>query len=94
MLYPEKKEESTPFDFLTIQYSDRAVHIRCDAAISAAGNRQPAVLSRAIGQWMARIHRHTEVIDCGESGIDGDRWIWDGIAPLKEILYWILGDRA
>ena len=43
---------------------------------------------------MEQIHTHTEIIDCGESDIDNNRWIWNGLTVFKKIIYTALGDHA
>lgn len=36
----------------------------------------------AVGrQVLEKLRSHTEVIDCGESDVDGNRFIWDMLAP-------------
>lgn len=43
---------------------------------------------------MEHVLAHTEIIDCGESDVDNNRWIWDGLAVFKEIIYTALGNHA
>ncbi len=63
-------------------------------AVSVIGNLLPPVLAKAVLTLMEQIHVHTETIDCGESGVDNNRWIWDGLAVFKNIIYAMLGDHA
>ena len=43
---------------------------------------------------VSRLKASTEVIDCGEKDVDGNRFLWDGLAPFADVIYAILGDRA
>lgn len=63
-------------------------------AVSVIGNLLPPALAKAVLKLMEQVHVHTETIDCGESGVDNNRWIWDGLAVFKKIIYTVLGDRA
>ncbi len=63
-------------------------------AVSSIGDRLPPVLSKAVLTLMEQIHTHTEIIDCGESDLDNNRWIWNGLTVFKKIIYTALGDHA
>ena len=82
-------QDSLAIEILAHVYSDSFAE-----AVSAAGSRLPAVLGRAVHKLMKQVMLHTEIIDCGESAVDNNRWIWDGLMPFKNIIYGILGDRA
>ena len=62
--------------------------------VSSAESHLPAALSEAVLGLMKKVHAHTEIIDCGESDVDNNRWIWDGLTVFKKIIYKALGDRA
>ncbi|BCJ95049.1 hypothetical protein acsn021_26180 [Anaerocolumna cellulosilytica] len=40
------------------------------------------------------IHRHTEIIDCGEEAIDNNRFIWDSLEPFHAMIYALAGDAS
>ena len=63
-------------------------------AVSAAQPLLPLSLRQALKQLIHSIRSHTEIIDCGETEVDSNRWIWDKLAPYKSIIYGALGDRA
>ena len=63
-------------------------------AVSSIGDRLPPALSKAVLTLMEQIHTHTEIIDCGESDIDNNRWIWNGLTVFKKVIYKALGDHA
>lgn len=82
-------KDSLAIEILAHTYADTF-----SEAVSAAGDRLPAALSKAVLKLMEQVHAHTEIIDCGESAVDNNRWIWDGLAVFKKIIYAALGDRA
>lgn len=45
-------------------------------------------LSRALERTLER----TDVIDCGESDVDGNRFVWDALVPLRGLIY-AIADR-
>ena len=63
-------------------------------AVSDAEPLLPLSLRQALKQLIHSIRSHTEIIDCGETEVDSNRWIWDKLAPYKSIIYGALGDRA
>ena len=82
-------KDSLAIEILAHTYADTF-----SEAVSSIGNRLPSALSKAILKLMEQIHAHTEIIDCGESDVDNNRWIWDGLTVFKKIIYTALGDRA
>ena len=82
-------QDSLAIEILAHIYSDSFAE-----AISAAGSHLPSVLGRAVHKLMKQVMLHTEIIDCGESAVDNNRWIWDRLTPFKKIIYGILGDYA
>lgn len=82
-------QDSLAIEILAHVYSDSFAE-----AVSAAGSHLPPALGSAVHKLMDQIISHTEIIDCGESEVDNNRWVWDGLTPFKKIIYGILGDRA
>lgn len=82
-------KDSLAIEILAHTYTDTFSEV-----ISSAGNRLPSILSNAVLGLMKQIQTHTEIIDCGESDVDSNRWIWDRLTVLKKIIYAALGDRA
>lgn len=54
----------------------------------------PSGIVRAVQELAERIETSTAVIDCGERSVDGNRWIFDMLAPFHGLIFGILGDRA
>lgn len=81
--------DSLAIEILAHTYSDIFAE-----TVSSAEIRLPAALSKAVHKLMEQVHAHTEIIDCGESDVDNNRWIWDGLTVFKKIIYKALGDRA
>ena len=63
-------------------------------AVTSMDKLLPLPLRQAMDQLMDYIHRHTEIIDCGEAEADSNRWIWDKLTPYKAFIYGVLSDRA
>ncbi|HIS46337.1 MAG TPA: hypothetical protein IAB46_02060 [Candidatus Scybalocola faecigallinarum] len=63
-------------------------------AISAADKVLPAALRGPLEKLMDNLRSHTGIIDCGETAVDNNRWIWDMLTPYKGLIYGALGDRA
>ena len=40
-----------------------------------------------LGHLAVKVIAHTDPIDCGESSIDSNRWIWDTIAPFHKMIF-------
>lgn len=40
------------------------------------------------------IRKHTRIIDCGESSVDNNRFVWDMLEPFHSVLYGIVGLAA
>lgn len=82
-------KDSLAIEILAHTYADTF-----SEAVSSIGNRLPSALSKAVLKLMEQIHAHTEIIDCGESDVDNNRWVWDGLTVFKKIIYAALGDHA
>lgn len=82
-------KDSLAIEILAHTYADTFSEI-----VSSAEFHLPAALSEAVLGLMKKVHAHTEIIDCGESDVDNNRWIWDGLTVFKKIIYKALGDRA
>lgn len=54
----------------------------------------PSILAYAIQELAEHIETSTAVIDCGERITDGNRWVFDMLAPFHGLIFSILGDRA
>lgn len=39
-----------------------------------------------LGYLADKIISHTDIIDCGESSVDSNRWIWDLLAPFHSMI--------
>ena len=82
-------KDSLAIEILAHTYADTF-----SEAVSSIGNRLPSALSKGVLKLMEQIHAHTEIIDCGESDVDNNRWVWDGLTVFKKIIYAALGDHA
>ena len=82
-------KDSLAIEILAHTYADTFSEI-----VSSAEFHLPAALSEAVLGLMKKVHAHTEIRDCGESDVDNNRWIWDGLTVFKKIIYKALGDRA
>ena len=82
-------KDSLAIEILAHTYADTF-----SEAVSSIGNRLPSALSKAVLKLMEQIHAHTEIIDCGESDVDNNRWVWDRLTVFKKIIYAALGDHA
>ena len=82
-------KDSLAIEILAHTYADTF-----SEAVSSIGDRLPPALSKAVLTLMEQIHTHTEIIDCGESDIDNNRWIWNGLTVFKKVIYKALGDHA
>lgn len=49
---------------------------------------------KPVAEALESVRRHTEVIDCGEASVDGNRHIWDILEPFHGIIYGIAGLTA
>ena len=82
-------KDSPAIEILAHTYADTF-----SGVVSSIGSRLPSALSKAVLKLMEHVLAHTEIIDCGESDVDNNRWIWDGLAVFKEIIYTALGNHA
>ena len=89
-----KKALNISLDSLAIEILAHTYIDSFSRSISTADGILPDVLEEPLDKLMESIKNHTEIIDCGESQIDNNRWIWDMLTPYKGLIYGILGDRA
>lgn len=90
----QKSELKISKDSLAIEILAHTYADTFSETVSSAESHLPAALSEAVLGLMKKVHAHTEIIDCGESDVDNNRWIWDGLTVFKKIIYKALGDRA
>ena len=90
----QKSELKISKDSLAIEILAHTYADTFSETVSSAELHLPAALSEAVLGLMKKVHAHTEIIDCGESDADNNRWIWDGLTVFKKIIYKALGDRA
>ena len=90
----QKSELKISKDSLAIEILAHTYADTFSETVSSAELHLPAALSEAVLGLMKKVHAHTEIIDCGESNVDNNRWIWDGLTVFKKIIYKALGDRA
>ena len=90
----QKSELKISKDSLAIEILAHTYADTFSETVSSAELHLPAALSEAVLGLIKKVHAHTEIIDCGESDVDNNRWIWDGLTALKKIIYKALGDRA
>ena len=90
----QKSELKISKDSLAIEILAHTYADTFSETVSSAELHLPAALSEAVLGMMKKVHAHTEIIDCGESDADNNRWIWDGLTVFKKIIYKPLGDRA
>ena len=90
----QKSELKISKDSLAIEILAHTYADTFSETVSSAELHLPAALSEAVLGLMKKVHAHTEIIDCGESDVDNNRWIWDGLAVFKEIIYTALGNHA
>lgn len=96
----EKFEESQgvplhiSLDSLAIEILAHTYVDSFSAAISGLDRRLPSSLRQPLEQLMNQVRYHTGIIDCGESDIDSNRWIWDKLSTYKTFIYKIMGDLA
>lgn len=60
---------------------------------SVAENIGPDLLEPII-RLMEKVQDRTEVIDCGEASVDGNRFVWDALSPFHSLIYLACGRRA
>ena len=90
----QKSELKISKDSLAIEILAHTYADTFSETVSSAELHLPAALSEAVLGLMKKVHAHTEIIDCGESDVDNNRWIWDGLTVFKEIIYTALGNHA
>lgn len=63
--------------------------------IEILGHVYPGLIAEAVAglpvptsikNFCERVLKSTCVIDCGESSIDGNRWVWDMLAPFRSVI--------
>ena len=82
-------QDSLAIEILAHTYADSF-----SSALSSISSQIPAALRRPVQKLMDHVRSHTEIIDCGERGLDNNRWIWDGLTPFKKVIYGMLGDHT
>ena len=75
----QKSELKISKDSLAIEILAHTYADIFSETVSSAELHLPAALSKAVLKLMKQVHAHTEIIDCGESDVDNNRWIWDGL---------------
>lgn len=73
----QKSELKISKDSLAIEILAHTYADIFSETVSSAELHLPAALSKAVLKLMKQVHAHTEIIDCGESDVDNNRWIWD-----------------
>ena len=66
-------------------FAGRALHL---------AEKLPGPLAEPLSALMNGLEDRTEIIDCGEREVDGNRWVFDRLAPFHGLFYEILGDKA
>ena len=83
----QKSELKISKDSLAIEILAHTYADTFSETVSSAESHLPAALSEAVLGLMKKVHAHTEIIDCGESDVDNDRWRWDGLTVFKKSIY-------
>jgi len=63
------------------------VHVYCDY-LGLSFNRLIKV--KWIQNLVKKLLKRAEVVDCGEKGVDGNRWVWDLLAPCIPVFIKLL----
>lgn len=63
------------------------VHVYCDY-LGLSFNRLVKV--KWIQNLVNKLLKRAEVVDCGEKGVDGNRWVWDLLAPCAPLFIKLL----
>lgn len=63
-------------------------------ALESIADRLSSDMANPVSGLMERVRRHTGVIDCGESSVDNDRFVWDFLSPFHPMIYWVCGQFA
>ena len=65
-------------------------HVYMDVFAGLASTMKPLETA------MKSIRSHTDVIDCGEKDVDGNRFVWDDLAqgPFKGMVFVLCGKKA
>jgi hypothetical protein len=63
------------------------VHVYCDY-LGLSFNR--IVKIKWIQSLVKKLLKRAEVVDCGEKGVDSNRWVWDLLAGIKSFFILIL----
>ena len=66
-------------------FAGRALHL---------AEKLPGPLAEPLSALLEGLEDRTEIIDCGEREVDGNRWVFDRLAPFHGLFYEILGDKA
>lgn len=83
-------------------HMNKELEISTDSmTVEILGHVYPGLMAEAIRglpapdnikKFCRRILKSTCVIDCGESSIDDNRWVWDKLAPFRRVIEAILID--
>lgn len=71
-------------------------HVYVDSfaeAIASFSERLSGDGENPLARLMEKVRRRTDVIDCGEADIDGNRRIWDMLVPMRGAIYRLCGQR-
>lgn len=63
------------------------VHVYCDY-LGLSFNR--LVQIKWIQALVNKLLKRAEIVDCGEKGVDSNRWVWDLLANWKPFFIWLL----
>ncbi len=66
------------------------VHVYCDY-LGLSFNRLVKV--KWIQNLVKKLLKRAEVVDCGEKGVDGNRWVWDLLAPFAPLFIKLLPEN-
>lgn len=81
-------------DSLAIEILAHAYINKFAETIEKVNNRVTKKDKNEIIQVMEKIKGHTKIIDCGEKAIDSNRFVWDMLKPLSQVIYIMLGKNA
>lgn len=80
-------KDSLAIEIIAHVYADElAEHIQ-DFAEEHEGR-----LQEALNRLSAKVKASTRTIDCGEKSEDNNRFIWDALEPLKDVIYKMVKD--
>lgn len=71
-------------------------HVYVDSfaeAVESFSERISGDEENPLARLMEKIQTRTDVIDCGEADVDGNRKIWDMLVPMRSAIYLLCGQR-